>query len=220
LDRAEPWTHAFWVWAVVLVAAVVVRRRLRNADRPGDVRLGQITAVVSTLTVPILIPAGIYRAFRARRSRTGRGSSNVRIAAVVGSIASGFVLVGLIAQDRAGAFERVRTSWPSSVSAFYDAHWPTPLQPDKLVSYLVPLGIATGAILLLGLWGAWLGLDEERAAQARVGELIGIIGGAAAGLIALPVLLTGVGLLLYGALMIAVAVVIIWIVGAMLADSC
>ncbi len=216
LQRVSWW----WVWAVMAVGAFVGRRAVRGAGDPVIVRAAQLLSVVTTLAVPILIPSGLWQAFRSQRRRTGAGRSGLRTWAVGGSVGTALVLIGLWANRAFDLFRHVFEAWPGAVQDWYLGHWPNALDPGNLGARLGLLAIFGLATLSVGLAGAWLSYARPNHSGVVAAQTVGGVSGVIFGVAGLPVAVTGLAFVGYAALVVALVVAGAALVIAVLGDSC
>jgi eukaryotic-like serine/threonine-protein kinase len=212
------WSPRWPVWAVVAVVGLAAWWVLRGQPSPTAVRTAQAAAVVTTLATPPLVPFGVRRAFLTRSARqNGAGRPKLRRNAVLGGSVTVLTLLGLVAEANWSTFGYLFDAWPEGVQAWYLAHWPTALRPEELNQHFSTLAIGGAALAACGLGGAWLSYEHADSDAVRALQLVGGVGGMAAGVAALPVLLTGTAGFLFivlavGAGIAAVAVVLWFLV--------
>lgn len=211
------WSPRWAVWAVVAVVGLAAWWMLRGQPAPGTVRLAQAAAVVTTVATPPLVPFGVRRAFLTRSARlNGAGRPKLRRNAVVGGSVTVLTLLGLIAEANWGTFGYLFDAWPEGVQDWYLANWPTALRPAELNQHFAVLAISGLALAACGLGGAWLSYEYPDSEAVRTLQLIGGVGGMAAGVAALPVLLTGAAGVLFVVVAvgagIAAAALVLWLV--------
>ena len=198
------WAPRWWVWGLASAIAIVARRAVKHTTEPAMVRAAQFAAVASTLTVPLLVPFGVRRAFVTRRARTNAGPSRLREWAVAGAVAIVLILVGLVAEEQFAAFQKLFDVWPEEAQSWYLQNWPNWLYPAELNERFASLLAIGLAVVGVGFAGAWASYSRPRSLGVRGALVVGALGGTVASVSVLPVLLTGAGVVLIGILTIGI----------------
>jgi hypothetical protein len=200
---ALTWLGALWLAAAVL--AFWARQRAGLAEQDTRVWAAMGVAVVTTVTLPVLVPVGLIVAFQARWKRCAPYESVMRLWGGLGGLA-GVLAVALVWSDAdSSTFLSAYNRWPPGLQEWWDSNWPPLLDAGFIAQNTPTLQIYSGVIAVLALAGVWWGYSTPDPAP-RILTAVGVLGLGLAVALVLPYVATVVAIAAYIALIIGLVV--------------
>lgn len=215
-EEIAQWEVFLWSAPLFLltgVAAFYFRRRAATSIDVGWVRGAQVVAVLTTITIPLIIPLGLAMAFLARWQRCSPDPSRLRMWGGLGALV-GLVVVGLVWWDAdASAFDWVFGTWPRGLQEWWVDTWPPLLDPGLIAENAPNLQFIVAGLTVAALGGVWWSYADERPV-AHAAPAIGLVGLGIGAALALPYIGTAVAVASYVAIIIGVIAVALGVVFA------
>ena len=205
------WSGWWPVPAIGALVAIFSFFATRGTEDPRRIRLAQITAIVSTVTVPFLAPFGAWFAISRRSQRLGASSSPMFKFALYGMGVAALSLILLVINRTSNAFHALFRHWPASVRTLFKRDWPHLLTPSSLSSDIDKVFLVMFLLAGIATFGMWFSYERKGCAGVEWAESAGVLSGVFGVVILLPLLLTIVAWLGILALIIGGCLLIAWI---------